>query len=485
MRIQNASLLMSHGDLQARKALLEILEAGLEASDPYHNTRRLVRREGDRLIIGCRDFEPEGDPSAGDEVIGLETVGRIYVVGAGKGIQRVAKALEDILGDRLTGGHVIDKKGQPLCCERIGVTFGGHPVPDMDCVRGCQRIVEIIDQLQPDDLIFTLVANGVSSLLTLPVPEVTLEDVREVTYLMQIKRGAFTGHLNPVRNHLDQLKGGKIARRIGRVKAIHILAWPPFTYQVLMTQNIWLHTLPGCSTFETAIEMLKRYDAWDEAPEAVRAFLLKADPAQETVKADEYETFNYRIFGVMPYHMSGLSAAQAKAQELGFKAHMLARLMHAEAREAGRVMAWIARNIEQYGEPFEPPCVLLSGGELLVTVGDEKGIGGRNQEFVLSAALDIAGSENILVGSVDTDGTDGPGTQFWRGDELLPCLAGGIADGSTVARAEELGIDLFDVLKRHDTTPALWKLGDGIVAQHNISLNDIRVVMVLGRGGDH
>ena len=188
MRILNADALTSHGNIPARKAILEILEAGLQAADPYQNVRRLICLEGDRLIVGNPDFEPAGSPRGGYEVFELSQVGRIFVFGAGKGIQVAAKAFEDVLGERLAGGHVIAKHGDDRILERIGVTFGADPVPDHGCVLGCQRILDLCRDLRPDDLVFTLAGNGVSALLTLPAPGISLEDIRRVTYLMQIER---------------------------------------------------------------------------------------------------------------------------------------------------------------------------------------------------------------------------------------------------------------------------------------------------------
>ncbi|HYB20768.1 MAG TPA: DUF4147 domain-containing protein, partial [Thermodesulfobacteriota bacterium] len=185
-RIQNREMLLSTGHLPGRKAMLQILEAGLQASDPYPNARQLIRVEDGKLIVGKREFEPTGSPRSGDEVYDLSQIGRIYVLGAGKGIQHVAKAIEDVLGDRLAGGHVIDKKGHPVILERIGVTLGGHPTPDEDCVEGCQRILEMTRGLTEKDLIFTCVGNGVSSLLTLPVAGLTVEDLRRTTLVTQI-----------------------------------------------------------------------------------------------------------------------------------------------------------------------------------------------------------------------------------------------------------------------------------------------------------
>ena len=490
MRILNGERLSSHGNIAGRKAMLEILEAGMRAADPYYNTLKLLRVEGQRLIVGNPDFEPTGSPRSGAEVYDLNRVGRIFVVGAGKGVQRVAKALEEVLGERLSGGHVIAKHGDEPILERIGVTFGAHPVPDEGCVCGCERILALCRGLRREDLVFTIAANGISSLLTLPVPGVTLDEVRQTTYLMQIERGAPTADLNPIRNHLDQMKGGRISRHLQPARAIHIIAIDPNSsphekdggYGQLMRRNVWLHTLPEASTFADAVTMLKKWDAWDAAPAAVRAHLERADPAGETVKAAEFESWDFRIFGVMPRKLGVFPMAQQRARELGFTPHMLTPWLQAEAGQAGLVVASIALGIEREGTPFEPPCALFSGGELLVTVGKETGIGGRNQEYALAAALRIAGSPNIVMAGADTDGTDGPGCQFAEGGEAIPCLSGGIVDGFTVAEARAAGIDIHDELRRHNTSPALWRLDSGVVATQNISLTDLGVTLVLGRG---
>ena len=281
------------------------------------------------------------------------------------------------------------------------------------------------------------------------------------------------------------MKGGRISRYIQPAKMIHLLAIDSGEYDQRMHGNYWLHTLPDCTTFQEAIDTLKRWEAWEAVPAAVRRHLEKADPGQETLKAKDFEKMSFRIFGLMPGpRQSGkLPPAMRKAEELGFRPVMLAdELIEIEAGHAGIYMASIAKTIERRGQPFEPPCALFSSGELVVTVGQEKGIGGRNQEFTLSAALKIAGSKNIVIASVDTDGTDGPGSQFSGGSADIPCLAGGIVDGQTVEEAKKNGVDIAGELKRHNTTPALWRLNSGILATPNISLVDLTVALIMGRG---
>jgi glycerate-2-kinase len=277
------------------------------------------------------------------------------------------------------------------------------------------------------------------------------------------------------------MKGGRLSRYIQPARAIHIIAWDPHTYEELMCQNVWLHSLPECTTFDDAVRMLRKWDAWDAVPDSVRAHLTRADPAQETVKPDEFEGTRFRILGVVPEHLDRVQAARRKAAGLGFEPHVLYNTtgMRAEASQVGTVVAHIAAQVEAFGEPFRPPVALIGGTEMVVTVGREKGMGGRNQEYVLAAAMHIAGSERIVMGSVDTDGTDGPGKQFVEGYEDVPVFNGGMVDGFTAQRAQELGIDLFDVLKRHDTSPALHRLGDGVLASHSISMNDLSVTLIL------
>jgi glycerate 2-kinase len=475
-------ILGSHGNTQGRRAMLEILEAGLQAGDPYNNARELIRVEANQLSVGGPDFEPRHSPQTGDEVYDLSQVDRIYVFGAGKGVQRVAKAIEEALGDRLTGGHVIAKHGDDHILHKVGVTYGGHPVPDEGCVRGCQKIMAMCQELTSRDLVFTIAANGVSALLTMPVPGVSLDDVRQTTYIMQIEKGVPTGDLNPVRNHLDMMKSGRLAASIQPARAIHLIAVDPGDYDQLTCHNLWLHNLPDCTTFADAIRMLHKWDAWDAVPASVRKHLIRGDPRYETVKAEHYARMSpFRIFGVMPNQLGVLPTAQSKAAELGFRPITLAAGLSVEAAPAGIYAATIARTIERSGQPLEPPCALFSTGELLVTVGKGDGIGGRNQEFALAAATKLAGSSSIVIGAVDTDGTDGPGLQFAASEHNMPPLTGGIVDGSTVARAQSLGVDIWDALQRHDTSSALWAMGDGIWAEQNISLGDLDVILVMAR----
>lgn len=485
-RILNASTLLDHGHVAGRRLMLDILETGLRAADPYYATQGALRRDGDILSVGGELYAPPNSPLPAPAVIDLRQVGRIFVLGAGKGIQGAARALEETLGDRLTGGVVIDKHGTPRIVQRIEVVYGAHPIPDEGCARGCERILEFAADLRPDDLVFTLMGNGVGSLLTLPAEGVSIEDVRRVVYAFQIERGGPTVDLIPIRNHLDRMKGGQFSRYLQPARVVHLIAFyrPPSYAEMLTSPNYrWLHTLPDETTFADAIDRMHKWDIWDSAPPSVRDYLTRGDHRWETLKNADFEAMCNPVFFIFPPELGMVPTARARAEQLGFKTHVLFDnyTMLVEASQSGRLVANLALRSEQQGDPFTPPVALFSSGEMLVTVGQERGMGGRNQEYCVSAALEIGGAARVVMGSVDSDGTDGPGHQFVEGDEYraIPVLSGALIDGSTRPRAEAQGIDLAAALRRHDTSPALYRLGDGLVATPAMSMGDLSVTLIL------
>lgn len=486
-RIINTETLTDHGHVVGRRAMLDILETGLRAADPYYATLTALHLEGDTLTVGHTLYEPAGTPLPGPEVIDLRTVKRIFVLGAGKGINRAAQAIEEVLGDRLTGGHVIDKHGTPHNLQRVGLTYGAHPIPDEGCIEGCRRILEIADDLGPDDLVFTLMGNGIGSLLTLPAPGLTLDDIRQTVYAFQIEKGGPTVDLIPIRNHLDTIKGGKFTRYLQPARVVHFIAfYRPLSYAEMMRDPFyrWLHSLPDETTYADAIHAIKKYDLWDEISPRVRDYLLRADTTHETLKVADFEASQQRVFFIFPPELGMLPSAKRKAEELGFATHMLFNnyTLKVEANQLGRVVANMALHSEIDGEPFTPPCALISTGEMLVTVGKETGMGGRNQEYILAAALELGPTHHVVMASVDSDGTDGPGHQFVDDADdyaKIPVLTGGIVDSSTLQRAREQGIDLAAALKRHDTSPALYALGDAVVAIAGMSMGDLSITLVL------
>jgi glycerate 2-kinase len=473
MIIKNRDELLSHGHVEGRRQVLDILEAGMAAGDPYDNVCKALRIEGGKLIIGSDEF-PLG-PMLGHDmsrprpfapgplVLDLDEIGDIYLVGGGKAAQRQAEAIEDILGDLITDGHVNAKKGDQIRLKRVGVTLAGHPNPDEDSVIGARRIVEIERRAKKGDIVFMSESGGGTALLTLPAPGLTLEDIQETNRILYLEHGAPMPVANAVRFLLMTLRQ-KHSRHVGDATLIMFSTdeRPPSNPVSLEPPHAKL------DEYDYAISLLHEYGCWDEIPESVRRFLLRKDPAYGKLRTEDwYDKPHFRIRVMGPEYM--LQAAECKARALGLDTAILcSALSSLESRVVGASMVDIAREIELYNRPLAAPAVFVIGGELVVTTGKNPGEGGRNTEFVVSAACRIVGSRRIVVGSADSDGSDGP-TDY----------AGGIVDGETVGRAAALGLDVETELRRHNTCGLLRRLGDAIdTGVLHTNVQDLRVMYV-------
>lgn len=478
---RNRAELTSHGNVEGRERVLDILETGLAAGDPYENVLKTVRIQNGKLLVGSEEFplgpmgrhvpthpRPFGPPPL---VFDLDKIGNIYLLGGGKAAQRQAKALEDVLGDLITEGHVNAKKGDTVVLKRATVSLAGHPEPDEDSVIGAQRIVDIGTKGKRDDIVFFSESGGGTALMTLPAPGLTLKDVQDTNRILYLEHGAPMPVANAVRFLITTLRE-KHSRFVGDATLIMLSTdeRPP------ANPPSYAGRRPLDDEYEYAIELLKEYNCWDEIPEAVRQHLLRKDPTYGTLRQEEWwDKPHFRIRVMGPEYM--LAAAERRAQELGLNATILASsLSNLEARVVGESVGTIAREVEGYDRPFTSPCVFLIGGELVVNAGSRAGEGGRNSEFVTGATLRIAGSKRIVIGSGDSDGADGP-TRY----------AGGVVDGFTLERAQNAGLDVNRALRSHDTCALLRRLGDafdtGIL---NTNVQDLRVVYVgserLGEG---
>ena len=449
--IKNADQLLSHGNIEARKTALEIIEYALAKADPYRATKDLDSVQGNELIVGKLRFN-------------LKKHNRIFLLGAGKATYPIARALEELLGDRIADGVIVCKYGQQGKLSHARLHLASHPIPDESGLEASQKTLDLAKQTQPGDIVFGCVTGGSSALLPLPVQGVTLDDKKAVNQLL-LTCGANIIEINAVRKHLSRIKGGRLAQ------AIH-----PETYLINLTVSdvigdpldyITDPTVPDTSTFDDARSTLTKYDLWAKLPKSVSEFLKSAGPDQETPKESDLAGHNRHDYILIKGDVACESAAQ-KAKDLGFNTMILSSMFEGESKELGRTFAAIAAEISLNNRPLTPPCVVIGGGETTVKIDGKAGEGGPNQEFAVSASLFMGNMRNMLIVGLDSDGTDGP-TNF----------AGAIVDEGFVSRARQTGIDLFDSLKRHDVTPALRKLGDVIqTGATGTNVNDLKFVMI-------
>ena len=391
--------------------------------------------------------------------------GRLIVVGAGKASGAMAAAVEEAWGDRVTGGLVAVKDGYVAPTSRIRLAEAGHPVPDERGAAAARRIRALVEAATADDLVMVLLSGGGSALTPAPAPPVTLADKQAVTRLL-LAAGANINQLNAVRKHCSLLKGGQLARAAApaRVHALLLSDVIGDPLDVIASGP----TAPDESTFAEALGILDRLGVRDRAPRSVIERLESGARGQvpETPKADD-PLFDRVSNVVIGNNQLVVDAAQRKAAELGFAAHVLTRSLEGEAREAAKRFVELGRSIRAGRGPVAAPACLIAGGETTVTVRG-RGTGGRCQEFALAAALEMEGLEGVLILAAGTDGTDGPTT-----------AAGALADGESCRRTREQGYDAAARLTDNDSHPLFAALGDLVTTgPTNTNLLDLSLLLI-------
>lgn len=455
-KIKNKKELLSHGNIRGRKIALDIIEHTLRQTSPYNFVKKVIHIKGKHLQI---------DSAEGPIEYYLPAVKNIYVLGGGKGSLAVVKALEGILGDRIKEGLVVVKNAGKEKLNKIEVMEAAHPLPDERSVRAAKKLIEIAQKGQQDDIVFFSGSGGTSSLINLPAEGI---NVNEAATMSKILLNSINNiqEINVVRKHISAVSGGRLGQYIYPATIVNFkfgtkeeefkgMPWPDLIYE-------------DPTTFKDAISILRSYQLWGKMPDSIKTHLRKglSSPDMETVK-DVGELKIYDV--VIPYRQAACRIARKRAEDLGFNSVILASMLEGESREIGIGLASIAREIKDFQNPIKPPGVIIAGGETSVTVTAEAGEGGRNQEFVLGFATKIKGDNQVVVAAVDSDGTDGP-TQ----------IAGGIADGYTVENAEKKGIDLFENLRKNNSSYVLKELGDAIITgPTNVAVQSVKVVVIL------
>jgi hydroxypyruvate reductase/glycerate 2-kinase len=400
----------------------------------------------------------------------LQRTPRILVVGAGKAGAAMSLAVEEILADaldRMEGlVNVPASPGpQPVKIRLHAARPAGTNQPTAEGVAGAGRILDLVAGAGPEDVALCLLSGGGSALLPAPVSGVTLEDKQQVTRLLHAC-GATINEMNCVRKHLSRIKGGGLARAFTG-KALFSLIISDVIGDPLDVIASG-PTAADPTTFADALAVLARFNLLARVPAGVLRHLQagQSGAVPETLKVLPAHVHNF----VIANNAQALKAARATAAGLGYRVLNLGSFLEGETRQLATVMAGIVRAIRSEGEPSPPPVCLLSGGETTVTLAENHGKGGRNQEFVLAAALALGsgGLRNVVILSGGTDGEDGPTD-----------AAGATADEGTWARAASQGLDASGFLARNDAYAFFERTGDLLrtgLTQTNVM--DVRVILV-------
>ncbi len=390
--------------------------------------------------------------------------GNTLVIGAGKAVAAMARAVEAHwpVGTPLEG-IVVTPYGYSLPTHDIMVIEAGHPLPDIQGEQAARAILESVRLLGPDDLLLGLFSGGGSSLLSVPVPGITLNELKAVTHQLLLC-GASIQEINTVRKHLSAVLGGRLAAACRAPVRCLIISD--------VTDNDPTHIASGpCApdpaTCRDALALLERYAI--TVPPGVTRILQENNPesGNETPKPGDPVFRNVKNRIIATAHQS-LAAAARFFHTQGITPLILGDTVTGEAREVAKVHAAIAREARYYGNPYTPPVALISGGETTVTVKGS-GQGGRNTEFLLSLALSLGGLEGVHALACDTDGIDGTGTS-----------AGAIIAPDTLHRARKIDLDPLASLDDNDARTFFERLDDLVVTGPTYTnVNDYRAILIL------
>jgi hydroxypyruvate reductase len=388
--------------------LTQMFTAALDRVDPYKMIVNHVRLEGSKLVVAFEGQRHEVD---------LDDYPRVLVLGAGKASARMAKAVEDILGDRISQGVLSVKYGHGESLRHVEVIESGHPTPDAQGQKAAQRLASLAGQADEKTLILNMVSGGGSALLPFPLVyqdqgvthSLTLEDKQNMTKAL-LACGADIGEINCLRKHVSGVKGGRLLQLMAPARSLNFIL-SDVVGDRLDTIASGL-TSPDETTFAEAMDIIEKYRLKDKIPAGVLKVLNLGVQGRilETPKPGDPVT-KLATNILIGTNLAALLAAADTARGFGYSVAALTSSLTGEAREAAKFLFAIAKDVRQNELLAKKPVLVIAGGETTVTLSGS-GKGGRNQEMALAFLAELAKDDgkgrDIYFLSASTDGSDGP-----------------------------------------------------------------------------
>jgi glycerate 2-kinase len=451
--IFNPSILRN--DPTVRGDMLTILQSALDAVRPDLAVKAQLHRSGSQLSVA-------------GETINLAASRHVYVVGAGKAGAPMTRAVEEVLGDYITGGLVVVKAGHSGPTQHVELVEAGHPVPTEAALSAGARVLSLAEAAQTGDLVIVLLSGGGSALLE--TTGVTLADLQVLTAAL-LACGATIGEINCLRKHLSLIKGGQLARAVYPARLVTLVLSDVVGSPLDVIASG--PTVPDPTTWADAWRIVAKYNLADRLPTAIVSHLQAglAGLLADTPKLGDPVFAGNLVVVVGDNRVAALAAVHA-AQALDYNSLLLSTFVEGEAKEIALVVAALAKEMIASGHPLAPPACLVLGGETTVTLtshtGAPPGKGGRNQELALAAAIALDGVADVCLAALATDGSDGPTDG-----------AGGIVDGGTRRRGDALGGSAVSALHHHDAYPYLEASGDLLQSgPTQTNVNDLIIILV-------
>ncbi|MEM1508949.1 MAG: glycerate kinase [Thermofilaceae archaeon] len=446
--------LVNGQDELARKIAMTLLLEGLRAVD----SRRLVLEKV--KLVECSLMV--------DNSYAVNVKEGFYVIALGKAASRMAEAIEELAGNLVKSGVATLPRGAPKTkLTRIEQIEAGHPSPDEGSIKAGMLALELARKAKEERRpLLILISGGGSALMELPVPGLSLEDLSTVTNLL-LKSGATIAEVNTVRKHLSLLKGGQLAAAANPSPVLSLIISDVVGDRLDVIASG--PTVPDSTTFIDARMVLERYEILDKVPPRIRELIENgiSGKLRETPKPGD-PCFEQVYNVLIGSNLIALRAMDIYAKRMGLNSLILTSMLQGEAKEAAKFLTAVALEVKRSSTPIPSPAVILCGGETTVIVKGE-GKGGRNQEFALSAAVQIAGERGVAIAAMGSDGIDGP-TE----------VAGAVVDGRTAERAAKLGLRPTNFLDNNNSYEFFKSVGGHIITgPTGTNVNDFYLAVII------
>lgn len=437
--------------MNSRVAAEEIFKAGVESVSPSGLVRKYLEIDSKGITAGGKFFSSD-------------LLNNVFVIGAGKASAMMASGVEDILGDRLTGGHIAVKYGFSCKLSRIKITEAGHPSPDENSYKATGEILDIANRAGNDDLVLCLISGGGSSLLADLPDGVSEENLKTLNNLL-VNSGASISEINTVRKHLSSVKGGQLARAAYPAQLVSLIISdvPGDRTDVIASGP----TVPDPTTFEEAMEVISRYDLVKSLPREIMTHLGKGirGSIPETPKPGDV-VFNNVTNIIIGNNRMALASACRKAEELNIKPVIVDDQLQGDVVVIAERIVTASLACRSDDAAVSPECLLFGGETTIKMTG--KGLGGRNQHLALLCSSLLKGKPGITVLAAGTDGNDGPTD-----------AAGAVVDSETSEVADSMHLDLQAFIDSFDSWHFFHVAGGHIVTGPTMTnVMDIIVVII-------
>jgi hydroxypyruvate reductase/glycerate 2-kinase len=435
---------------QTGDVINKIIDDALAAVDPVRLIRDNIHIDGHRLFIKHHPLD-------------LNSFNNIHIIGVGKAAPFLFEGLNQVLGNRITGGVVVSLPAHAFQHPKVKSLAGSHPVPDQSSLKAGQGVIKYIEKnIRKGDLVFFLITGGASALMVQPIKGLTLKDKMALNQLL-LASGADISEINCVRKNLSALKGGKLAQLVHPARLISLVL-----SDVIDSPLGDIGSGPSINQTlrkDDAYYVLKKYELIDKLPAAIKEHFSDMPRSGIIEKlpslSETHPGLDENVHFLLADNYLALESARRTAENMGLDARILTSRDKGEAGEAAKIYAAIIKEIMYTKTPFKPPVLLLCGGELTVTLksrqqsGENNEKGGRNQALVLHLLKELKTiSHPYYIASVGTDGIDGPTD-----------AAGAWIDQHTFDRVRRMDLDIdyfletFDSYRFFDKIDQLIKTG--------------------------